>query len=127
MPDRMSENMPERVSYRMSESICIYVIILMVCYTNFQMACQKLCQNGVPGLESLKESNFAERNKRSTEHYTTIFPLTVVPPNYVCWFKFSHLAPRYLREIYNVRPPSDVSWFRFAPVASSLFVYHKPS
>ena len=45
MPERMSNRMPEYMPERMSEYIC---------HINFQMVCQKLCQNSVSGWESLE-------------------------------------------------------------------------
>ena len=50
MSDRMSENMEEIMSNRMSEYIGhIY-------FRNLPNACQKLCRNSVSGCRSLEES-----------------------------------------------------------------------
>ena len=42
--------MAERMSDRMSDDVC---------HVYFQMVCQKLCQNNVPGWGSLQDNHFA--------------------------------------------------------------------
>ena len=65
MPDRMAERMPDRIPEGMSEQMPDRMPEIMSAYmhvyarkNDFQMVCQKLCQNNGSGCKSLAESNF---------------------------------------------------------------------